>query len=631
MKPNDFEQVLRARISRRGALKTLAVGGTLATAGGLPGLAIAGEAGDPSSLGFKSPQRRITADHHAAPGYSAQVLIRWGDAVVAGAPPFNPLNQSADAQEKQFGYNNDFVAYLPLPVGSENSEHGLLCVNHEFTDAQLMFPGLTLRNKRDKLTREQADVELAAHGHAIIEVRREAGAWQVVKDSRYGRRLTLRSTPMKVSGPAAGHRRLRTNADPAGRRVIGTMNNCAGGVTPWGTVLVAEENFHQYFGGDPDQTGEGPNYRRYGIRGKARHPWANFFPRFNLAKEPNEPNRFGWVVEYDPYDPESVPVKRTALGRFKHEAATCMVNSDGRLVVYSGDDQRFEYLYRFVSNARVDTANREANRDLLDEGTLYVARFDADGTATWLPLVWGKGPLSAKNGFSSQADVMIETRKAADLLGATKMDRPEDVETNPVNGRVYVMLTNNTKRGQPDPANPRRDNRYGHILEMTPPGENGKWEHAADKFNWDILLLAGDPGQRSHQARYHEDIGRYGDWLAKPDNCCFDNRGRLWISTDQGFAQRANGIPDGMYACDVDGPGRALTKFFYAVPVDAEMCGPCFTPDNRTLFVAVQHPGQYLGSTFESPSTRWPDFSAGMPPRPSIVAITKDDGDLIGG
>ncbi|RKZ35854.1 MAG: dTDP-glucose 4,6-dehydratase, partial [Gammaproteobacteria bacterium] len=371
MKSNDFETILQIRLSRRGALKTLAVGGTLATAGGLPGLGIAGEAGDPSSLRFKSPQRRITADHHVAPGYSAQVLIRWGDAAVAGAPPFNPLNQSADAQERQFGYNNDFVAYLSLPVGSESSDHGLLCVNHEFTDAQLMFPGLTLRNKRKKLTREQADVELAAHGHSIIEVRREAGAWQVVENSRYGRRLTLRSTPMKVSGPAAGHRSLRTNADPAGRRVIGTINNCAGGVTPWGTVLVAEENFHQYFDGDPDQTGEGRNYRRYGIRGKARYPWGKYFPRFDLAKEPNEPNRFGWVVEYDPYDPESVPVKRTALGRFKHEAATCMVNADGRLVVYSGDDQRFEHLYRFVSKGRVDAGNREANRDLLDEGTLF--------------------------------------------------------------------------------------------------------------------------------------------------------------------------------------------------------------------------------------------------------------------
>jgi len=632
-----LSDLIDARLSRRSALKGLLAAGAATVAA--PAALAATRNMDPSSLPFEQAPHTVEMFHQVAAGHRADVLMRWGDKVLRDAPDFDPFNLTADAQEKQFGYNNDFVAFLPLPRGSKNSTHGLLAVNHEYTNPELMFAGLTALNAAGKMTREQSDVEISAHGLSVVEIRKGANGWELVPDSQYNRRISARTTPMQVAGPAAGHARMKTKADPTGTHVIGTLNNCSGGVTPWGTVLTAEENFNMYFGGDPDRTPEAANHKRLGIKGKSRYSWPRFNERFDIEKEPNEPNRFGWVVEIDPYDPKSTPIKRTTLGRFKHEAATCVVAPDGRVVVYSGDDEAFEYIYRFVTAKKFTPNNAAANRNLLDEGTLSVAKFDDAGTLRWLPLVFGQGPLTPANGFHSQADVLIDTRRAADLLGATPMDRPEDVETNPVNGRVYVMLTNNNTR-KPDQISklhPRPTNLYGHIVELLPPGTEGsdgarQALHTADAFRWEVLLLAGDPSKPEHGAKYHPDTAKLGNWLAAPDNCCFDNRGRLWITTDQGSAQRANGIPDGVYACDVNGAGRALTKFFYACPRDAEMCGPAFTPDNKTLFVAVQHPGEEKDSTFDDPSTRWPDFDfkRNTPPRPSVVAITREDGGVIG-
>ncbi|MGH6900162.1 MAG: PhoX family protein [Geminicoccaceae bacterium] len=672
-------ELAKTRMSRRTALKGFV---TTAVAGALGGtltsrFALAAEGG-PSTLGFQSLEQVITENHAVAPGYSANVLIRWGDKVLAEAPEFDPMGQTAAAQAKQFGYNCDYLAYFPLPRGSDSSEHGLLHVNHEYTSPELMFPGwakldtaeaarqaaawaarqaaleagmdeaaveqaataaadeadLTSAVAKASLaaqTPEQTRVEMMAHNGSVIEVRKENGTWSVVPDSQYARRITL-DTEMRVSGPAAGHERLKTNADPTGTKVFGTINNCAGGKTPWGTVLMAEENFHGNFGGElAADSAESRNHERYGVPG-GWYPWWRSQDRFDVGKEPNEPNRYGWMVEYDPYDPNSVPVKRTALGRAKHEGATSFVNQDGRVVLYSGDDERFEYLYRFVTSGTFDPNDPEASRDLLDDGTLSVARFD-ENKVTWLPLVHGQGPLTAENGFNSQAEVVIEARRAADLLGATPMDRPEDVEPNPVNGRVYVMLTNNTRRKaeQVDAVNPRAENAHGQVAELIPPGGAGKdADHTADQFDWDFLLIAGDPKKADSGAQYHPDTEA---WLSSPDNVAFDNQGRIWISTDQGGAQARNNIPDGMFACDFEGDGRAYLKFFFACPDGAEMCGPEFTPDGRTLFVAVQHPAEKdaFASTFENPATRWPDFADGVPPRPSVLAITKDDGGPIGG
>jgi secreted PhoX family phosphatase len=621
-----FQEIVETRVSRRGFLKSasaLAMGAAAAHLSGRASLA------NDSTLTFKELAHGNDAQFHVAEGYDQTVLIRWGDPVVGGAPPFDPMRQTVSGQLTQFGYNNDFIGYFPLPAGSQNSDHGLLVINHEYTNTDLMFPGLPEKDHNAALTREQVDVEMAAHGLSVIEVKKMGGKWTVVPNSRYARRISASTTEMRVAGPAAGHDRLKTSVDSTGMRVIGTLNNCAGGVTQWGTVLTAEENFNGYFSGDGAGTKEAVNHKRYGLPKDSWYGWHRFHDRFVVAKEPNEANRYGWMVEFDPYDPLSIPVKRTAMGRFKHEGANTIINNDGRVVAYSGDDERFDYLYKFISDRRYDPDNRAASRDILDSGTLFGAKFFADGTLAWLPLVWGAGPLTPENGFNSQADVLIEARRAADLLGATPMDRPEDVEPNPVTGTVYLILTNNTNRtpDKVDGPNPRPWNKHGHVIELVPPGSGAAVDHAALKFRWNILLLAGNPRKPGDGAKYHASVSEYG-WLSCPDNCAVDSRGRLWIATDG--APSAAGIADGVWGTDTVGGGRALTRHFLRTPRGAELCGPFFTPDDRTLFVAVQHPGDEKGSTFEKPATRWPDFSPSMPPRPAVVAITKADGGVIG-
>ncbi len=656
-----FDQVLAHRYGRRDVLRGLLAGSALAAGGSLLG-GVAEAVAQPAAAGAqpsadKQPGRHsfafaevshgVDRTHHVAAGYQVDVLIRWGDAVTADAPAFDPLRQSAQAQQKQFGYNNDYVAYLPLPLGSDNPDHGLLVVNHEYTNEELMFPGLGRQEAKTVnfagMTADLVAIEMAAHGMSVVEIRKTgpdgspSRQWSVQSGSRYNRRIDALESRTTLTGPAAGHARLKTRADNSGRTAIGTINNCAGGVTPWGTVLSGEENFHGYFWGKLDEAStEARNHKRYGVPDNW-YAWGRFHERFDIAKEPNEPNRYGWIVEVDPYDPHSVPKKRTALGRFKHEGATPVVNRDGRVAVYSGDDERFEYVYKFVTSGRFDAHNRAANMDLLDSGILYVARYHADGSGEWLPLVQGQGPLTAANGFASQADVLIEARRAADLLGATKMDRPEEIEVNPRSGKVYAMLTNNSRRkaDQLDGANPRPSNEWGQIVEMVP--ENG--DHTALRFSWSLLLRAGDPLNPAIGSSYGPETSVNG-WFACPDNAAFDSQGRFWVGTDQGEAwQKASGTADGIWAVETEGPQRGRSKMFYRNPVGAEICGPCFTPDDKSLFVAVQHPAADGAeaftrngkvSTFEDPATRWPDFRDDMPPRPSIIVITKQDGGVLG-
>lgn len=619
--------LIAARLGRRGMLAgagaLLAAPAAAQDTGNTPN-------GGPSSLHFPELRHQLAQRDAVAEGHEIQVVIRWGDPILADAPEFDPVAQSADRQARQFGYNNDYLDFFPLPKGTRSAERGLLVVNHEYTNPGLMFAGLgSGRAALARVTPEQMAIERAAMGLSVVELRRDAGRWRYVKESPLNRRITA-ETPMRLSGPAAGHARLRTQADPTGMRVLGTLNNCAGGNTPWGTVLTAEENFNLYFGGEAAETGpQAAAYRRYGIRKEPIYPWRRAEARFDLDKEPNEPNRFGWIVEFDPHDPDSVPVKRTALGRFKHEGCHHAVSADGRVVIYMGDDERFDYVYKFVTARPWNPADPAANRDLLDEGTLFVAKFAADGTLRWLPLVHGEGPLTEANGFASQAEVLIEVRRAADLLGATPMDRPEDVEPNPATGRVYVMLTNNDRRTaeQVDAANPRARNVHGHVLEIIPPGAGTpRVDHAAAEARWGVFLVAGKPGM-DPGAQYHRATSDQG-WLSCPDNCAFDSKGRIWIATDG--APSAAGVADGLYAADTMGRGRALTRLFYQAPTGAEVCGPCFTPDETTIFLAIQHPAEDAGSSFEQPSTRWPDFRDNLPPRPSVIAIVRKGGGPVG-
>lgn len=621
-----ISDLVAVRLSRRDALKGL-MAGVAVSALGPVGYAADALANGGSSFTFKEIPHGIDQTHHVAEGYDVNVLIRWGDRLTGDALNLEGGNITAAAQEKAFGYNNDFLAYFPLPLGSKSSDHGILAVNHEYTNTNLMFAGIGEgRESRTRANLQQCEAELAAHGLSMIEVRKTDGRWSVVDGSRYNRRVTGTSR-IDVSGPAAGHDRMKTSADATGKVILGTLNNCAGGWTPWGTYLTGEENFNGYFGGDAENHPNAAQYKRLGITKDAWYAWPQHIARFNVEKEPNEPNRFGWVVEVDPYDPASVPVKRTALGRFKHEGAMTALSPDGRLVVYSGDDERNEYVYKFVTAGRYNPNDRAANRDLLDTGTLYVAQFDDEGGVKWIPLTYGEGPLTAANGFSSQADVVIEARRAADLVKATPMDRPEDVEVNPVSGRVVVLLTNNIRRTPEtvNKANPRPNNQHGQILEIIPPG-GAAADHAATTAKWEMFLVAGKPGTDAGTA-YHPGTSENG-WLSCPDMAVFDSKGRLWIGTDG--APTAAKIADGLYATDTTGPGKALTKLFFACPAGAEMCGPCLTPDDQTMFLAVQHPGEDPGSTFEKPSTRWPDFNTNIPPRPSIVVVTKRGGGIIG-
>ncbi|WP_199584217.1 PhoX family phosphatase [Blastococcus sp. TF02A-30] len=541
-----FADVVSTAFDRRSMLKAAGAGALLVVAG--PALPAAahdrGRPGRPSggsrdgALTFQ-PVAQNQLDELVVPvGYRASVVMRWGDAVERGAPEFDIDRQTPEAQAKQFGYNCDYIGFLPLDGGGSRF---LLVVNHEYTNEQLMFSGVA--SETAPTTDQQKRIAMMAHGISVVEVQREgrSGNWRPVRNGQRNRRITA-ATPMELTGPAAGSPYLRTSADPRGRTVLGTLNNCAGGMTPWGTTLHGEENFNQYFGTttpiteDPKE----PKLARYGISttAPAGRRWDVVDPRFDLSREPNEVNRFGWVVEVDPYDPRSTPKKRTALGRFKHEGATVQIADDGRVVAYSGDDERFDYIYKFVSRKRYrpgsDRAARAHNLTLLDEGDLYVARFigdspaaeidgsgklpsdgEFDGTGQWIPLVEnGRSMVPGKD----VAWVLTFTRLAADRLGKqldragnfpdpaapvvvdpaavpTKMDRPEDIQVNPVNGRVYAALTNNSNRGtgsnpKADEANPRHANRHGHVIE---------WQEtqgiAGKRFEWRIFLVAGDPQQ----------------------------------------------------------------------------------------------------------------------------------------
>ena len=593
-----------------------------------------GSANDAGGLRFAEIPHGIDHTHHVPSGYAAEVLLRWGDPILPDGPKWSPATLNAGAQAAQFGYNNDFVAFMPLPQGSHESAHGLLCINHEFTNTTFIWPGLNAFNIQRSMSRARTAVEVAAMGHSVVEIERGERGWRYIT-GQFNRRITADS-PVHLSGPAAGHPRTGTAADPEGHSCRGILTPCAGGKTPWGTVLIAEENFNMMFGGKTSDPRENRNHRRYGVgRRNIYRWWPRHFERFDVAAHPREANRFGWIVELDPYAPESMPVKRTALGRFKHEAASCAINRDGRVVVYMGDDGTFEYLYRFVSTARFDPTDRAANAELLDDGSLYVARFSDDGRLDWMPLQFGTGPLTSVNDFHDQGDVLIETRRAADLVGATRLDRPEDVEANPLDGIVYALLTNNRSRPADalDAANPRAHNEFGHVLQLLPPGAPGETvDHAADVFTWKLYLLAGDPDNAAHNARYPAVVSEHG-WLASPDNCAFDPAGRLWIASDQGKGWRTTGFADGLWACGADAAGLPAIKRFFRAPIGAEVCGPEFTPDGRTLFVAIQHPGieGFNGADYDNPGTRWPDFEDGIPPRPSIVAITREYGGEIGG
>ncbi len=618
-----IRQIIAERVSRRGFLLGSATGLGAVASPGFVGSLFSGEAltqDVASSLGFAELKRVYDDTHHVADGYKAEAVVAWGDPMKASQKAFDVAKLDAATQAERFGYNCDYVAFMPLPKESKNSDNGLLCVNNEYVSANVMFDNLKEDGMGAAMTKEQVALCNMAVGHSIIEVKREGGVWKTVADSAMNRRITL-ETEFSVSGPCAGSELLKTSYDPSGAKLRGTNYNCGGGVTPWSTVLSCEEGASDTFGGDIAKSPYAAVLERYGYDGSDYYGRARFDDRFNVEKEPNEPNRFDWVIEIDPYDASSTPVKRTALGRMAHEAATVVLNKDGKVVVYMGDDDHFEYTYRFVSSAAFDPAKPETGKNILDEGVLSVAKFNADGIMNWLPLVQGQGPLTADKGFASQADVLFKTRLAADALGATPMDRPEDMETNPVTGRVYAVMTKNKKisADKLNPVNTRPENTVGHIVELIPPGGSGNAaDHTAETYTWDLFVMAGNPKEPKHGATFHPGTSEDG-WFVNPDNLTFDPKGRMFVATD---GANDFGLPDGVYGIDTEGPARGLPKLLFSCPHGAEATGPCFTPDGTTLFISVQHPGEDA-ETLAKVETRWPDFKGTNVPRPAVVAIQR--------
>ncbi|AWH96989.1 PhoX family protein [Dietzia psychralcaliphila] len=650
---NPYFGDVATEISRRGALKAagvvaLAVGATqvlpatVAAQGSLGAGALGSTGGGTLDTGF-IPVAPNTADAVVVPaGYSSHVVIRWGDPVIPGAPAFDFENQTAAAQSLQYGYNCDLAVLYPM---DDRDNRFLLIVNHEYTTEPTMFRGYDSAAP----TREQVETAWAAHGMTVVELTSRAGdgGLDPVMGS-YNRRITA-TTPFELRGPAVGPL-TRTTADPTGTRVLGTLNNCAGGHTPWGTVLSGEENFNQYFGttGSVTDPARVEALRRYGVSVReSGRKWERFDSRFDLAAEPNEVNRFGYIVEVDPWNPDSTPVKHSALGRFKHEGGTVHVTADGTVVIYSGDDERFDYMYKFVSSRKMvpgrDAAARAQNMRILDEGTLYVATFTGnspeseidgtgtlpsdgafDGTGGWIPLMTvdsAGNAVSHVTGMTAE-QVAVYTRMAGDAVGATKMDRPEDVEPSPTTGKVYMALTNNTARtvGQVDEANPRHNNKHGQVVEITD-------DHAGTTFGWNLLLVCGDPAAAD---TYFGGFDKSKvSPISCPDNVAFDPAGGLWVSTDG----NALGFNDGLYSVATEGPNRGETKLFLTVPIGAETCGPLLFADRA--IVNVQHPGEKDGASIENPASHWPDGGTSQP-RPSTVVAWRDGftggtGSLSGG
>jgi secreted PhoX family phosphatase len=707
----------RVDVSRRRFVQTGIGAAALSTAGGLTlgGLVQSVEAhaayghpgiqftGIPASLAPVAD--RVTVPY----GYTAELFVAWGDAIMAGGAAFRgDAGETAADQQRQFGAHCDGMHFFPFGDhrDTDKSDAGLLCVNNEYTHEEILhFDGQVGSGySLDKTRKSQA-----AHGVSIVEARRiddrrdhgqhkdSSGRWIVNRRSSYSRRITA-NTPVRIAGPAAGHALLQTKAftitalstTPTGATTdgysgYGTINNCAHGITPWGTYLTCEENWNGNFGGtqavDTSLTTEvGRMNRRYGVSAAGfGYRWHETDPRFDVSTNPNEPHHFGWVVEIDPFDPHSKPVKRTALGRFKHESAQYVVDDELRLAIYMGDDERNEYIYKFVCADRFDERKAHRNRDMLDRGTLYVARFDSDLTGVWIALLPGtvgvngvalrdNPNFAGANDAEVQAKILIKTRMAGDAVGATMMDRPEWTGARPRSRgfreiEVYCTLTNNNRRGTSpvslnaadgsssagsarppvDEANPREDNIYGNIIRWREAGRSV----AATKFSWDLFVQAGDSATTKTAKPTNDYKGNIVDSpdgsadYGAPDGLWFDPWGRLWVQTDQVGDGSGDWVHIGANSLVCADPATGATRRFLTGPNRCEVTGITMTPDGRTLFVGIQHPGEDSSAANPTqysswPQSQWSTASDGFTvlpagrPRSGVVVITKDDGGIIG-
>ncbi|WP_121064476.1 PhoX family protein [Chachezhania antarctica] len=609
---NDFDRVVERAVSRRGFLNgVLAFGSGAAVMGtGLFGSTSA-LAQNASRFPFTPIGAQTDGMVHVPEGYTATVLARWGDPLVSAADGYDVANGGpVENSDKVFGENTDGMETFSF------QGHQLIAINHEYANRKTNLPAAqdgTPANADDVLKFQNLQ------GVVVMEIAEGENGWQIVKDSPFNRRIT-HNAPMTITGPAAGHDLLKTEADPTGTASLGTLNNCGSGKTPWGTYLTCEENFNGYFGATdalpedlPSETVAG--YDRYGIGpdgwGYDYHKWD---PRFDISKNPNEPHRAGWIVEIDPTDPDSTPVKHTGLGRFKHENAAVVLSTDGRVVVYMGDDERGEFLYRFVSNGVYQPGG--STDGLLDDGTLYVAKYNDDGTGEWLAL-------TPEATGMDMAEILIFSRMAGSAVGATTMDRPEWIAANPHSVEAYCCLTNNKNRGVKPNAggdatpvngpNPREANNYGQIVRWRPHGD----DHAADTFDWDLYVMAGNP--EVHDGAYAgSDNVTAGNMFNSPDGMGFDSSGLVWIQTDGDDSNEGEFAGQGNNQMLVGDPATGEIARFLTGPNGCEVTGLTWSADRRTMFVGIQHPGG-----------DWPD-GGGALPRSSVIAVKRDDNGLIG-
>lgn len=662
-----FSSILEKRLSRREVLAG-SLGVAVTSIFGLPGLMKDAEAarqtsipasllaGRPLSPALAGPSLNFPvvpisrSDTVTVPtGYRAQPLAPWGMPITGTFPEFKPDgSNTGEEQEQQIGSHHDGMHYYPFQ--DDPNGHGLIALNHEYMD-----PNVFNANGPSPRPRPADEVrkEIAGHGVSVIEVKKDAVAnhWEVVRGS-YNRRITA-GTEMEISGPVRGSDLVKTKFSPDGTKTRGTINNCAHGITPWDTYLTCEENWAGYF---TNKTGLPREHSRYGVRtGNSRYSWetadngADEFIRFDAsikANSPvedyrNEPNNQGWIVEIDPFDPNSKPIKRTAMGRFAHETTTLAPPKPGQpLTYYSGDDARNEYIYKFVTKARFRKGMRG---EILDEGTLYVAKFNDNGTGEWLPLDINdrrfRAAAQAKGiFFQDQADVLVNTRLAADVAGATRMDRPEWIAVHPHTNEVYCALTNNSQRAEDavDAANPRPRNPYGHIIRWREQGNRGH----AKRFFWSIFVLAGPESDSQVLPGVNGPALTPDNIFTSPDGVRIDDNGILWITTDMSGNQQSEG-PFGNNATYAANPVTGQIKRFLVGPVDCEITATTSTPDNKTMFVGIQHPGdRSQPNVFTS---NWPETPSANPgnavvlpnpsgarPRSALVAVSRDDRGVIG-
>lgn len=605
----DFDEVVERALSRRGFIGGVLAFGSAAAIGG--GFAPDSASAAVSRFAFEQIAANTDDAITVPEGYRADILIRWGDPITVDGPEFDHETLgTAASQAVVFGDNTDGMEMFSI------GGHTVLVVNHEYTNRDTIWS-----NRPDAKPASDDDIlkGMMAHGLGVIEISETDGVWSVVKDSAFNRRVTPQ-TKMEITGPAAGHDLMKTAADPDGTSSLGTWNNCGSGKTPWGTYLACEENFNGYFASSDEALEIPAALDRYGISAEDwGYGWMKVDERFDVSKNPNEPNRAGWVVELDPSDPTSTPKKRTGLGRFKHENAEVVVNADGRVVVYMGDDERGEFLYRFVSDGvyapGVDTSG------LLNEGTLYAAKFNDDGTGKWLALT------PETTGMASLAEVLIHARLAGSKVGATTMDRPEWVSANPNKAEVYCSLTNNKNRGVKTNAggdetpvggpNPREANKYGQIVRWWPAGE----DHTAEGFDWDLYVMAGNPTVHQDANAGSANVNE-GNMFNSPDGLAFDSAGLIWIQTDGKYSNEGDFAGQGNNQMLAGDPVTGEIRRFLVGPKEAEITGLTWSPDRRTMFVGVQHPGEEGGS-------HWPE-GGNATPRSAIIAVRREDGGFVG-